>query len=125
MEFKREKIIAFWLAAGFLVVGVICYAAFPDKKPEEPVRIMFQSTAGKVLFTHKIHTSGDWYGFDCVECHHELEDDPDAVPQACGECHFEDSKEEPTLTDAFHEQCTGCHEDVGTAPVDCATCHIL
>ena len=125
MEFKGEKKVAYIITAVLFIVGVVCYVAFPAKGPEEPVRIMFKSTAGKVRFTHKHHTSEEWYGFECTDCHHEYEGGEGEVPTACRECHYEDSEEIPTTSDAFHQQCIGCHEDMGTAPVDCSQCHVL
>ncbi|MFC1534823.1 cytochrome c3 family protein [Thermodesulfobacteriota bacterium] len=126
MELKTEKIIAYYVAAALFLVGVVCYAAFPEKKPEEPIRIMLKSTAGKVLFTHKVHTSEDDYGFDCTDCHHLYEKEEGVKPEACGECHLEESEEEePKRSDAFHQQCIGCHEDDGTGPADCSACHVL
>mgnify|MGYP000573790363 FL=1 len=37
---KQLKII-YGLIIYLLFVGVLCYAAFPEKTPEEPVRMMF------------------------------------------------------------------------------------
>ena len=127
MELKTEKIIVYGAAIVLFVVGVVCYAAFPEKKPEEPIRIMLKSTGGKVLFTHKEHNSVDGYGFDCTDCHHLYEEGEGVKPEACGECHEADSEEEdvPKRSDAFHTQCIGCHEDDGTAPNECSQCHVL
>ena len=125
MELKKEKFIAYGLTVVLFVIGVVCYAAFPDQKPEDPVRIMFQSTAGKVLFTHQMHTSEDGYGYECVDCHHLFEGGEGEKPEACGECHLVDSEEEPKRVDAFHQQCIGCHEDNGGGPVECSQCHVL
>ncbi len=126
MELKTEKHIIYYIAAALLIIGVICYALFPQKKPEEPVRIMFNSTAGNVLFTHKEHTSESGYGFECVDCHHEWDEAEGEPPLTCGECHLEESEEDvPARVDAFHEQCIDCHEDDGLAPVDCSECHVL
>ena len=126
MNLKKEKTIVYYVAAVLLIVGVVCYAAFPQKKPEEPVRIMFKSTAGDVLFNHEYHSSENWYGYECVDCHHEFEGGEGEMPVACGECHLEDSEEGiPSKEDAFHQQCIGCHEDAGFGPVDCSECHVL
>jgi hypothetical protein len=118
---------AYWLAIALFVIGVVCYAAFPDKTPEEPVRIMLASTAGNVLFDHKVHLSYEGYGIDCIDCHHVWEEDSGEKPLACGECHEQESEEEdfPKRSDAFHQQCLTCHEEDGTAPTDCSACHVL
>ena len=123
MELKTEKTVAYCLAAILLVVGVVCYAAFPQEKPEDPIRIMLKSAGGTVLFDHKEHASEDGYGFDCTECHHMWENDG-TKPGACTECHYDEAEDDmPKLSDAFHMQCIGCHEDDGTAPVECSACH--
>ena len=127
MELRREKIIAYCVAAALFVIGIVCYAAFPEKQPEVPIRIMLKSTAGKVLFTHKEHTSEDGYGFGCTDCHHLWEEDEGEKPLSCGECHMKESEEDdvPKLSDALHQQCIGCHEDNGSGPMECSDCHVL
>ena len=141
---KTELKLAYWLVAIFFVVGVVSYAAVPAKAPEEPVRIMFEVSAGNVLFTHKTHTSGAGYGIDCFSCHHHPDGDEFAL-RACGECHNlpedgsapeiclechspEDFDIEmvPARGDAFHGQCAGCHEDYGAGPAKdaCNSCHV-
>ena len=126
MEQKKEKLVAYCLAIILFAVGVACYAAFPQKAPEDPVRIMLKATAGQVLFNHKGHVSEDGYGIDCVDCHHEYDEDEGEKPVACGECHDPvDEEDSPKRSDAFHDQCIGCHEDDGTAPVDCSACHVM
>ena len=123
MELKTEKTFAYCLAAILLVVGVVCYAAFPQEKPEDPIRIMLKSAGGTVLFDHKEHASEDGYGFDCTECHHLWENDG-AKPEACTECHTTEAEDDmPKLSDAFHKQCISCHENDGFAPVECSVCH--
>ena len=62
MELKREKIVTYYIAIILFLVGIICYAAFGQKPPEDPIRIYFKGTAGNVLFDHKEHTSEDGYG---------------------------------------------------------------
>ena len=119
MEIKTERAIAYGIGVICLLVGIVCYAALPLPEPEEPVRIMFKSAAGDVLFSHKEHVSESGYGLECVSCHHEDEDDP----TACGECHEGDSDVE--RADAFHGQCKGCHEDEDAGPVQCSDCHVM
>lgn len=115
--------IAYCLAAILLVVGVICYAAFAKKTPEQPLRIMFKNTGGNVLFDHKEHMSESGYGIECADCHHALENKGDR-PSTCGECHTDDSDDAPKRPDAFHKQCKTCHKE-GGGPVNCAECHAM
>ena len=120
MEVKTERAIAYCIAVVLLVVGVVSYAAYPVEAPEEPVRIMFDSTAGSILFDHRGHLSESGYGYECGSCHHEDEDDPGS----CGECHNgEDS--DVSRSDAFHDKCKGCHEEEEAGPVECSACHVM
>jgi len=75
-----------------------------------------------VLFDHKVHTSEDGYGYECVDCHHTLEDEGEK-PESCGECHEPDA-EEMKRSDVLHSQCIDCHDEHGTGPVNCDDCHI-
>jgi Zn finger protein HypA/HybF involved in hydrogenase expression len=126
---KKELRMAYALAVCLLVVGVASYAAFTPEAPEEPLRLMFKVTAGKVLFDHKTHTSEFGYGLSCIDCHHELEDEEGEDAQPCGECHDPDEGDEevPKRGDAFHQQCAGCHEEYEAGPIEseCAKCHVL
>ena len=101
---KQKLKVLYGLVVYFLVVGVLCYAAFPVSPPEEPMRLMFKVTAGKVLFDHYSHTSEPGYGLSCNDCHHHPLDD-DAGLIACGECHntTDDVAQPP-------EVCSDCHE---------------
>jgi len=49
-----------------LITGIVCYASFTSPVPDNPVRLMFQNKAGKVLFTHLSHT--DNYSLECLDC---------------------------------------------------------
>lgn len=123
MGLKKEQIIAYWIAGVFFVVGVVCYAAFPDQSPEQPVRIMFKSTGGKVLFSHKVHAADEGYGIECMECHHDIEEGE--TPASCSECHSADGEDSPKRSDVFHAQCIECHDEMGGGPAKCAECHVL
>jgi len=126
---KIELKLAYGLAICFLIVAALCYAAFPAKAPDEPVRLMFNVTAGKVLFDHKTHRADTGYGISCGECHHTLSEDEYANAQSCSECHDPDEGDEevPKRGDAFHRQCTGCHEEYGAGPLkkECSACHVM
>ncbi len=146
MTAKKELQLAYAMAIVLLVIGILSYTAFSAKPPEEPVRIMFKVTAGKVLFTHKVHGAESGYGVDCMTCHHHPEDD-DAALRACGDCHAHsektaakkasntcrecheegdlESEETPKRSDAFHEQCISCHKENEAGPQECAQCHAM
>jgi hypothetical protein len=127
-----------------LFVGVLCYAAFPVNPPEEPVRLMFKVTAGKVLYDHQTHTSESGYGLSCWDCHHHPMDDDSALiacgachfttdgevlpPEVCNDCHDPDEIEDTELikrSEAFHQGCIGCHEEFEAGPSACASCHVM
>ncbi len=141
---KQKMKVVYGLTAYFLVVGVLCYAAFPVSAPEEPMRIMFKVTAGKVLFDHYSHTSESGYGLSCWDCHHHPLDDDAALiacgachtanenaaqpPEICSDCHEPDEiKDTPIMkrSDAFHKGCIDCHQAFEAGPIECASCHIM
>jgi len=146
MRSKKELKLAYGMAIALFIVGVVSYAytAFSAKPPELPVRIMYHSAAGKVLFDHKTHTADTGYGFSCYDCHHHPPDDESALracgdchnlpietgqlPESCIECHDQDEIEGSEVSkrgDAFHFQCINCHKDAGAGPEDCNSCHVL
>ena len=125
MKETTERKMAYGLVIILFVVGLICYGAFPVTTPDPPVRLMFQSAAGKVLFDHKEHTAASGYAIECSDCHHDIED-PQERPTACGECHMKDSDEDsPKRADAFHTLCKDCHDESGLGPVECFQCHVM
>jgi len=121
MTSKKDLQIASLLAVVLFITGLTCYAAFPPPAPEEPVRLMFQNAAGKVLFTHAVHNQD--YDLSCLDCHHNIEEDE---VYSCKECHQATGDESmPSKTDAFHAQCIGCHKEKGAGPVECNSCHAM
>ncbi len=152
---QKELKLAYGLAIVLLIVGVISFAAFPAKTPDEPIRIMYKSVAGKVLFDHKTHAAEVGYALACEDCHHHFEfegssgidgEEPvvqacavchpfkpkeQAYPEPCMECHDEEDLDEDIVvtkkTDAFHDQCENCHQETEIGPVEerCVWCHIL
>jgi len=152
MDLKKEKFIAYCAVVALFVVGAVCYAAFPKKKPDEPIRVMLNAergaAGGKVLFTHKEHKDHkvkESYGLECIDCHHKWvkaadgkilylrkDDSTGEKPIACGECHKAEKAEgddpkQPKRSDAFHIRCRGCHDDAGqgpgSGPEECSGCH--
>ena len=148
MTSKKQLLFAYGLAIHLLLVGIICYAAFPTQAPDEPIRIMYQTNAGKVLFDHQTHTTASGYGAACFDCHHHPSDDDSALigcgechqapaedgslPESCLECHDEEDIEGSEMigrADAFHQQCIECHEQFEKGPQagseNCSQCHVL
>lgn len=60
-ELKR----VYGIAIGLLVIAAASYAAFPSKSPERPIRIAFQTVAGKVIFDHNRHWVESGYSCSC------------------------------------------------------------
>lgn len=124
MEPRKERILAYVIALVLFLVGVASYAAYPNRKPEQPPRVLLNNTAGNVLLDHKEHTAPSGYAVPCMDCHHEM-DEPTSKPQSCGECHTAEGEDGPKRSDAFHQLCQGCHEGGGLGPVKCGGCHML
>ncbi len=136
MTSKKHRLIVYGVTVPLLLVAIVCYAAFPVEAPQEPIRLMYQTNAGKVLFDHQTHTSVKGYGLDCFDCHHHPPDEEEAligcgnchmpkpeegvVPESCLECHeasdVEDS-EYPAHATALHSKCTDCHLAFGSGPI--------
>ncbi len=85
-----------------------------------------------VAFRHDEHNEKAGIGTydDCIVCHHsgagcELEEGVDSQGVPCSECHQVVSEEacRPSLMEAYHTQCWGCHENKG-GPVACGECHV-
>lgn len=148
MTSKKQLLFAYGLAILLLLVGIVCFAAFAPSAPGEPIRIMYQTTAGKVLFDHFTHTDGAGYGLSCFDCHHHPSFDdsaliacvachqtptqPDVHPESCLDCHSEMEIEDTVMLsrpDAFHQQCIECHEQIGKGPKgggdNCSACHVM
>lgn len=145
MTSKRQLLFAYGLAIHLLLVGIICYAAFPARATDQPIRIMYKGVAGKVLFDHDVHVSEAGYGISCADCHHHPEGDEEAslvacgechqkpaegeeFPESCGECHEPDEIEGTEVivrADAFHSQCIQCHQEFEAGPEDCSQCHVI
>ena len=148
MTSKKHRMIVYGVAVQLLLIALVCYAAFPVKAPPEPIRLMYQTQAGKVLFDHQTHAGAAGFGLDCYDCHHHTPDDESGliacnvchlsepeegvIPESCLECHDEadvEDAEYPQHTDALHQQCWQCHEEYEKGPTsssnDCSRCHVL
>ena len=149
MTSKKHRMIMYGIAIQLLLISIICYAAFPVQAPPEPIRIMYYTNAGRVLFDHQTHASVNGYALNCLDCHH-LHGGEEIAPVACGTCHPGGKKvtkfpescfdchddaaeiENPDIlkrSDAYHQQCIGCHEQYGAGPgpgpKNCSKCHVL
>jgi hypothetical protein len=140
---KKELKLAYALAGILLIVGILSYAASSAEPPDQPLRIMYQTVAGKVLFDHKAHFSPGQYGASCEDCHHHYEDadyrscdvchqeapadSAYSVPATCLECHNADSHPHP-FEEPDYSSCDACHQEVPadseySVPEACLDCH--
>jgi hypothetical protein len=128
MMFSRKELNLVYVGTVILLLlAVVSYAAFPNQTPKQPLRIAFQSVAGKVMFDHDGHLSAAGYGIACGECHHTLAADEYDQAGSCTECHVVEEGDEqmPNRADALHQQCIDCHREYGAGPMDCAECHVM
>ena len=93
------------VAIYLFVIAVVAYAAFPLKTPEDPLRLMYTTNVGNVLFNHQLHTADTGFGLDCFDCHHHPYDD-DMALVACGQCHPKAPEK-----DVVPEYCLECHDE--------------
>jgi len=137
MSLKNELKFVYALAIVCLVVGVFCYSSLSAKAPEEPIRKMYKTVGGDVLFDHQTH-SGD-YNLECVACHHDFDSDAGAgAPVSCGNCHQMEGEYVPAFgkggrfnhdmhSDDYGLSCNDCHHDYneeeGGTPQMCSDCH--
>jgi len=136
MSLKNERRLIYILAIACLSVGVFCYSSPKAAPHESPVRLMFKTVGGNVLFDHQTHS--DKYGIRCVDCHHSQEEGSAELPGNCGACHGTESKYVPALGDKgkfdheLHSKklglvCSDCHHDYeegdSGGPQLCSDCH--
>ncbi|MBM4046883.1 MAG: cytochrome c3 family protein [Planctomycetes bacterium] len=86
-------------------------------KAEPPKVKIFQTLykgGTQIVFNHEKHAKD--LGLACIECHHV---------ERCSKCHLKNgshSMEVVNAKQALHENCIGCHSEVG-APEKCMHCH--
>lgn len=136
MSSKNELKLVYVIAIICLIVGVLCYSSLPAKSPESPVRLMFKTVGGNVLFDHQTHS--DAYGLKCMDCHHASDEATTEAPGSCGSCHKPDGGnitvfgENASFSHEVHSMdlglsCNDCHhnyyEEDGGEPQLCSDCH--
>lgn len=138
-----------------VILAIVAVAGYlrPAATEEMPRRILFDSSGGKVIFSHLEHEES--YVNNCATCHHESAD-PGADPVKCGKCHPPEFTPEfvadhsTYFTDEQHcarchhaeftglvynhdehaelyaADCTDCHHDtdIEPEPMDCGECHM-
>ena len=112
-----------------LVLGVVFfYIRDAQTPPEEPVRILYESKGGAVIFDHAAHSAR--LEEDCWVCHHMDGDEPEK--DNCRDCHIDNEipimhayheKGEDFLEEEDYSSCMSCHEANGRSPKNCKGCH--
>ena len=80
------------------------------------------------VFNHEEHNEAAEID-DCSECHHVYEDgvkleDESSEDMLCSDCHeIEATGNQPSLMQAFHHNCKGCHLSEKKGPIMCGECH--
>jgi hypothetical protein len=136
MSLKTELKFVYVLAVVCLVVGVFCYSSLPAKTSDAPVRTMYKTVGGNVLFDHQTHA--DAYGLECLSCHHDTAVSGAETPTSCGNCHTPDTEYVPAFGEGgrfdhdmhsmdYGLSCSDCHHDYdeeeGGMPQMCSDCH--
>ena len=135
----RQKHWIFALAAfGWLLLLLVGSAARVAAQ-ESTYEIGHTEVFGKlrrqpVFFDHDLHMDVDEEA-GCGACHHVYDEkagrlvDADGEETACTECHGAKRKgHTPSLREAFHGNCTGCHRarlkaGESAGPTTCGECH--
>jgi len=92
---------------------------------DSPIIRKTEDLYGPVRFMHRKHAAEIK---DCAVCHHYRPLDANAKETTrCSACHQEAFQpghpERLGLKAAFHQQCTGCHQEMNKGPTDCLGCH--
>ena len=118
---KIKKFLPYFIIISLSLVGILGYLS---KDTGSPVRVLFRTKGGNVIFSHKTHLSD--YGIECVKCHH----DTGKKEYDCRKCHSKGTDHDNLCSDrAIHKQCIGancidCHkEETGMDEKNCKACH--
>jgi hypothetical protein len=92
-----------------------------EEGPESLTLNRLENRYTQVVFSHATHTE---MTEGCATCHHHS---PAGQTVSCGKCHREPfdpgNLNMPGLKGAYHLQCMGCHQEMGSGPLGCAECH--
>lgn len=112
-----------------LVLIVMLAAGFSQDEMTQVDNDIFENPQRPpTLFNHEDHNETAEIE-DCTQCHHLYEDgklveDESSEEMRCADCHEEKKVEKtPSLMQAFHLNCKGCHMKENRGPVMCGECH--
>jgi hypothetical protein len=100
-------------------------AAHGDGLPRQSVMVLdeLENVYDPVYFSHEDHAQMSEMGDGCESCHHFIP--ATSGHPACKSCHSAapgNSRIEPTLKAAYHQQCLSCHREWDTL-THCEWCH--
>jgi hypothetical protein len=138
MRLKNKSKPVILAALVLVLIAAAGYVRSGQKQPM-PVRILFESKGGKVVFSHLVHHRD--YAVECAKCHHDRPESPVSGTDnalACNSCHpnefgqdFVDNHMDSFPDDSY---CVRCHHveydklifdhDAHTEYAsDCSDCH--
>jgi hypothetical protein len=93
---------------------------------EFPHRQIIKALAGKIKDSRLAGHFHEGKDTICQGCHHNAP--PGRQPPECVSCHAvksnDSSPTRPSLMGAYHNQCMGCHKEMGMdKPSSCTDCH--
>ena len=113
---KKTVAILSVIAMSVMMLGATVVCA-QDKGPAK-LDIDFNSKGKKVLgFDHHGHQGH----LKCGDCHHKAAEGE--TPKACHSCHHKKKGDAPSIKDAYHKNCKGCHKKAKKGPTKCNACH--
>jgi hypothetical protein len=124
-KFVNKTKIRIFIIALLCVFIIIAFWGYCYEQETEPIRVVFITKGGPVVFEHLEHTSPDGYELECESCHHNYsteETKNENTSMNCRECHYS-KKLKTVCEDAdVHKRCIGencmqCHEE------NCEFCH--
>lgn len=110
------------------IFGIIGIIGYTTESSSLPIRVLFKTKGGDVIFQHEAHSS-DYQCCKCQDCHHNIQNLRSRADWKCRTCHHAGGEYENICEDRMpHPQCVGaqcvqCHTRVGMDPKDCAFCH--
>ena len=108
----------------FLLLAVLVFSftaiVHANNKGDETIKL--EASRGTVTFKHWAHQGVE--GITCKTCHHTLASATAMPDKSCSDCHTaQKDGNRPSLKNAMHTNCKGCHKDNNKGPTRCNDCH--
>jgi uncharacterized paraquat-inducible protein A len=118
----KKRLVCFGVVLSFVISCLLGTGAFAAKDT-----VVLDASFGKVTLDHKKHS--ETLKIDCLKCHHTWKAG-ETSGKICTDCHKATAEgKTPSLKDAFHQTCKGCHDELKKAgkpagPTGCTQCHV-